>query len=278
MHCLHYPSEIIFPPAGRGRHIGNLPVRIKDYIATPKPNKYQSLHTTVMTSFGQPIEIQIRTEEMHRIAEFGIAAHWKYKSGDRSKEEIDKKLAWVAKLIEAEKEKLENTFSDTLGHWAENDILMASNNNVKSKNYASSSSGLSETDKYIVIETDHVVINLSKYTGSVASVTNKYDHTFTALPVIAAFMPLLAGLGGNIGTQSITLMVRGMSTGQVTLGSGWKYIWRETLTGISIGAIFGLLVSLVTWGWQHNAQLGLIVGAAMALNMTIATMIGTFAA
>ena len=107
------------------------------------------------------------------------------------------------------------------------------------------------------------------------SVTNKYDHTFTALPVIAAFMPLLAGLGGNIGTQSITLMVRGMSTGQVTLGSGWKYIWRETLTGISIGLIFGALVSLVTWGWQHNLQLGMIVGAAMALNMTIATMIGT---
>ncbi|MBQ7764566.1 magnesium transporter [bacterium] len=107
------------------------------------------------------------------------------------------------------------------------------------------------------------------------SVTNKYDHTFTALPVIAAFMPLLAGLGGNIGTQSITLMVRGMSTGQVTLGSGWKYIWRETLTGVSIGLIFGVLVALVTWGWQHHVQLGLIVGLAMALNMTIATMIGT---
>jgi magnesium transporter len=107
------------------------------------------------------------------------------------------------------------------------------------------------------------------------SVTNKYDHTFTSLPVIAAFMPLLAGLGGNIGTQSITLMVRGMSTGQVSLNSGWKYIWRETLTGISIGLIFGILVALVTWGWQHHIQLGLIVGLAMALNMTIATMIGT---
>ncbi|MBE7703449.1 MAG: magnesium transporter [Cyanobacteria bacterium SIG28] len=107
------------------------------------------------------------------------------------------------------------------------------------------------------------------------SVTNKYDHTFTALPVIAAFMPLLAGLGGNIGTQSITLMVRGMSTGQVTLSSGWHHIWKETFTGISIGFIFGILVMLVTWGWQHNVQLGLIVGIAMALNMTIATMIGT---
>ena len=107
------------------------------------------------------------------------------------------------------------------------------------------------------------------------SVTNKYDHTFTALPIIAAFMPLLAGLGGNIGTQSITLMVRGMSTGQVVLSSGLKYIWRETLTGISIGLIFGILVTLVTWGWQNNVQLGVIVGVAMALNMTIATMKGT---
>ena len=107
------------------------------------------------------------------------------------------------------------------------------------------------------------------------SITSHFDKTFTALPLIAAFMPLLAGLGGNIGTQSITLMVRGMSTGQITLKSGWHYIWRESLTGLSIGCIFGLLVSLVTWGWQHHVELGLIVGLAMTLNMTIATMIGT---
>lgn len=107
------------------------------------------------------------------------------------------------------------------------------------------------------------------------SVTNKYDHTFTALPIIAAFMPLLAGLGGNIGTQSITLMVRGMSTGQISLSTGWNHIIRETLTGISIGLIFGVLVTLVTWGWQHNIELGVIVGLAMSLNMTIATLIGS---
>lgn len=107
------------------------------------------------------------------------------------------------------------------------------------------------------------------------SVTNKYDKTFTALPIIAAFMPLLAGLGGNIGTQSITLMVRGMSTGQIALSSGWHHIVRETITGLSIGVIFGILVTLVTWTWQHNVELGLIVGVAMTLNMTIATMIGT---
>ncbi len=107
------------------------------------------------------------------------------------------------------------------------------------------------------------------------SITNKYDHTFTALPIIAAFMPLLAGLGGNIGTQSITLMVRGMSTGQISLSTGWNHIIRETLTGISIGLIFGVLVTLVTWGWQHNIELGVIVGLAMSLNMTIATLIGS---
>ena len=66
-----------------------------------------------------------------------------------------------------------------------------------------------------------------------------------------------------------------MSTGQITLSSGWHHIMRETITGLSIGVIFGILVTLVTWGWQNNIELGLIVGIAMSLNMTIATMIGT---
>ena len=89
-------------------------------------------------------------------------------------------------------------------------------------------------------------------------------------------MPLLAGLGGNIGTQSITLMVRGLSTGQVSLNSAFHYIFREMFIGLSIGSIFGILVALVTWGWQHNVELGMIVGIAMAINMTMATIIGTF--
>ena len=80
----------------------SMPGRFKDYISTPKPNMYRSLHTTVIGRDGIPFEVQIRTREMHRIAEYGVAAHWKYKTGERSKQEIDEKLSWVAKLIETE--------------------------------------------------------------------------------------------------------------------------------------------------------------------------------
>ena len=80
----------------------SMPGRFKDYISTPKPNMYRSLHTTVIGRNGIPFEVQIRTREMHHIAEYGVAAHWKYKSGDRTKEDIDKKLEWIAKLIETE--------------------------------------------------------------------------------------------------------------------------------------------------------------------------------
>ncbi len=108
------------------------------------------------------------------------------------------------------------------------------------------------------------------------NVAHHFDHTLNALPIIAIFMPLLAGLGGNIGTQSITLMVRGLSTGQVTLSSAFHHMLREMFIGLAIGSIFGLLVTFATWGWQHNIELGIIVGIAMAVNMTMATVIGTF--
>ena len=82
----------------------SVPGRFKDYISTPKPNLYSSLHTTVIGRDGIPFEVQIRTWEMHHIAEYGIAAHWKYKSGEKSKEEMDKKLEWISRLIETEDE------------------------------------------------------------------------------------------------------------------------------------------------------------------------------
>ncbi len=78
----------------------SIPGRFKDYISTPKPNMYRSLHTTVIGRDGIPFEVQIRTWEMHQIAEFGLAAHWKYKAGVESKAEIDQKLSWIAKLLE----------------------------------------------------------------------------------------------------------------------------------------------------------------------------------
>ena len=78
------------------------PGRFKDYISTPKPNMYRSLHTTVIGRDGIPFEVQIRTWEMHHVAEYGIAAHWKYKSGTSSKEEMDRKLEWISRLIETE--------------------------------------------------------------------------------------------------------------------------------------------------------------------------------
>ena len=92
-----------------------IPRRFKDYIAMPKPNMYQSLHSTVIGPSGNPLEIQIRTWEMHTVAEKGIAAHWKYKEGVRGDTDIDSKLAWVRQLMEMQKEMIdEDDFMRTL--------------------------------------------------------------------------------------------------------------------------------------------------------------------
>lgn len=82
-----------------------LPGRFKDYIATPKANMYQSLHTTLIGRGGEPFEVQIRTTEMHRTAEYGIAAHWRYKEGTNYKEKkFDEKLSWLRQILEWQQE------------------------------------------------------------------------------------------------------------------------------------------------------------------------------
>ena len=90
-----------------------IPGRFKDYIAMPKANMYQSLHTTLMSSVGQPFEIQIRTEEMHKTAEYGIAAHWKYKeTGGSSQKNIEtqaeEKLSWLRQILEWQRDMSDN--------------------------------------------------------------------------------------------------------------------------------------------------------------------------
>lgn len=81
-----------------------IPGRIKDFIAIPRPNLYQSLHTSVIGPGGQPFEVQIRTEEMHRIAEDGIAAHWKYKEGHKHAMADEQQIAWLRQLVEWQRE------------------------------------------------------------------------------------------------------------------------------------------------------------------------------
>ena len=81
-----------------------IPSRFKDYISTPKPNMYQSLHTTVIGHEGIPFEVQIRTWEMDQTAEYGVAAHWKYKAGVSTKDKLDDRIAWVRQLLESQRE------------------------------------------------------------------------------------------------------------------------------------------------------------------------------
>ncbi len=98
----------------------SVPGRFKDYISTPKSNHYRSLHTTVVGHDGVPFEVQIRTTEMHHVAEYGIAAHWKYKSGEKSSENIDEKLRWISQLIESDETSRD---SDDFMHSFKTDIF-----------------------------------------------------------------------------------------------------------------------------------------------------------
>ncbi len=88
--------------------------RFKDYIASPKPNGYQSLHTTIIAENDRPLEIQIRTNEMHKLAEFGVFAHWLYKEKKNKLSELDKKISWLREIMESSKDLTGEEFVDTL--------------------------------------------------------------------------------------------------------------------------------------------------------------------
>ncbi len=94
-----------------------IPGRFKDYVAVPKPNGYQSLHTTVIGLQGQPIEVQLRTARMHEVAEFGVAAHWAYKEGLEDVAEIEKRLEWTKQLLDVDNAaESAGAFIDTVKH------------------------------------------------------------------------------------------------------------------------------------------------------------------
>lgn len=118
-----------------------VPGRFKDFIAMPKQNMYQSLHTTLMSSVGQPFEIQIRTKEMHKTAEYGIAAHWKYKESDDGKKSIEvreeEKLNWLRQILEwqndsSDNKEFMNLLKGDLDLFAEDVYCFTPNGDVKS--------------------------------------------------------------------------------------------------------------------------------------------------
>ena len=116
-----------------------MPGRFKDYIAMPKPNRYQSLHTTLIAKNGTPFEIQIRTYEMHKMAEYGIAAHWKYKEGKSSETRLsgeEEKLSWLRQILEWQRELSDNgeflsSVKSDLNLFSENVYCFTPNGEVK---------------------------------------------------------------------------------------------------------------------------------------------------
>lgn len=102
-----------------------LPNRFKDYISTPKPNMYQSLHTTVVSREGVPFEVQIRTWDMHYTAEYGIAAHWKYKAGLSGHDKFDGKLEWIRRVIELQQDSEDpGDVVNTIKEFAPDDVFV----------------------------------------------------------------------------------------------------------------------------------------------------------
>ncbi len=108
-----------------------------------------------------------------------------------------------------------------------------------------------------------------------AAVVALFEGTIGALPVLAIFMPIVAGMGGNAGTQTLTVIVRGIALGELTWGNSRKALFKEALVGIGNGVALGALAALVVWVTRGNPTLGAVLGAAMIINMFVAAAAGT---
>ncbi len=107
------------------------------------------------------------------------------------------------------------------------------------------------------------------------SVINVYEDTLHAIVMLAAFIPVIMDMGGNVGTQSSTIFVRGIATGDIDRSEVWAYLYREIRIGLVMGLLCGLMISLVAYVWQGNPYLGLVVGISMLATIIVAALIGT---
>ncbi len=107
------------------------------------------------------------------------------------------------------------------------------------------------------------------------SVIGGYESTLEAIVILAVFIPVIMDMGGNVGTQSSTIFVRGLATGEIDLAEAWPYFFREIRIGVTLGLICGVLISGVAFLWQGNPYLGAVVGVSMLGTITVAALIGT---
>lgn len=109
-----------------------------------------------------------------------------------------------------------------------------------------------------------------------SAVVSMFDNTLAQAAWLAAFMPIVAGQGGNAGTQTLTIVVRSLALGEIDLADAWSALWHEFLVGVANGLSIGTLVGLISWFWKGNPVLGLAIGLAMLGNMVVAALAGVF--
>jgi magnesium transporter len=108
-----------------------------------------------------------------------------------------------------------------------------------------------------------------------AFVVGLFEGTIEKAVALAIFMPVVAGMGGNGGTQTLTVMVRGIALGELEFSTAWRVVMKEVTVGITMGAATGLLVALIAYLWKGNPVLGFVLALAMVLNLLVASLAGT---